>query len=401
MLSDFNQLFYEDSYKQTFDAKVQDHKTIDGKPWIKLDQTLFYPEGGGQPGDTGTLTVSDKTVLVLDTQVEDNVIWHQVETLEDLPIDRSIRGAIDWERRYDFMQQHSAEHIYSGLVNKHFGYDNVGFHLNERFMTIDFSGPLSQAEVMEMETLANLAITKNLPFEITYHTPKEAKEITYRSKLDLTDTIRLVTVPGVDRCACCGTQVRNTGEIGLLKVTNVMNYKGGVRLELLAGMRAIIDYQKKHNDLKDMGAQLSSPTDEVLEYVKALIKDRDDLQAETTKLSRRLVDVISDAWPEQFQTKSAITITDLSADSYKDLAKTFSTKTDALSILLGLMPDESIRFSISGTKEDEVKDLLENLKTTFAAKGGGRGTFISGQIAKDISIDAVKEYLRDLDFKLY
>ena len=225
-------LYEKDAHLATFVAQVVSCEPSKHGYDVVLDQTAFYPEGGGQPGDTGVLG----GVRVTDTHASGDEIVHYCAA--PLEVGASVTGEIDARRRFDFMQLHSGEHIISGLVHARFGYDNVGFHMGADMVTIDFSGPLSAQQLREIERAANEVVWKNLPVEVTCPDEESLKIIPYRSKKELTGRVRIVTIPGVDICACCGTHVSNTGEIGLIRIFSVQKFHEGVRLEILCGRRA-------------------------------------------------------------------------------------------------------------------------------------------------------------------
>ena len=234
-------IFDEDAYITEFEATVLSCTECEKGFEIILDQTAFFPEGGGQYPDKGTLNRTEITDVQED---KEGVIRHFSE--KGIPAGEKVYGKIDWEQRFDFMQQHSGEHIFSGLAHKKFGATNVGFHLGYDETTIDLDVPLSEKDVLELELLANKAVYKNLPIEISYPSEEELEVLPYRSKKKLSGKIRIVTFPGYDICACCGTHVKQTGEIGIIKLTAFQNYKGGTRLFMLCGKRAFKDYQNKN-----------------------------------------------------------------------------------------------------------------------------------------------------------
>ena len=222
-------LFYEDIYKIDFEATVtgctynETSKLFE----VELDQTAFFPEEGGQVADKGFLNGQP----VCDVQIRNEIIFHCLKS--PLAIGEKVTGQVDWAQRFDFMQQHSGEHIISGLVHRHYGYDNVGFHLGLQEVTLDFNGVLDLAQLREIEAEANDAVWRNLPIVITYPSSEELEKLEYRSKLALTENVRIVTIPGIDTCACCAPHVGYTGQIGLIKITNVQNHRGGVRVNIL------------------------------------------------------------------------------------------------------------------------------------------------------------------------
>ena len=227
-----NKLYYDSAYIKEFEAQVlscQEGK----KGWeITLSATAFYPEGGGQPADTGLLG----NVRVTDVHEKDGQVVHYTDG--PLPVGEMVRGVIDWDRRFQHMQEHSGEHLVSGLIHQRFGYDNVGFHMGTDEVTIDFNGVLEWGDLMAIEEKANGMIWENLEISAVYPEKDELDAMEYRSKKELTGAVRIVSIPGGDVCACCGTHVERTGEIGLVKFLSMIHYKGGVRISLLCGKRA-------------------------------------------------------------------------------------------------------------------------------------------------------------------
>ena len=228
-----NKLYYQDSHIKTFQATVTDCRETDAGWDIILDATAFYPEGGGQPCDTGSLGES----RVLSVREADGAVIHLCD--KPIEIGRCVTGAVDWDRRFDFMQQHSGEHMVSGIVHRQYGYHNVGFHMGEDTVTVDFDGPISPADLQKIEDRANDAIWENLPVLCYYPSREELPSVPYRRKKDLPWPVRIVEIPGIDLCACCGTQVKHTGQIGLVKLLSCVKFHDGVRIEMACGKRAL------------------------------------------------------------------------------------------------------------------------------------------------------------------
>ena len=223
-------LYYEDCHLQEFTATVTGCTETE-KGWqVVLDATAFYPEGGGQACDLGSLN----DARVLDVQEQGQQVVH----LCDKPLSGTVTGKIDWERRFDLMQQHSGEHILSGLIHEKFGYHNVGFHIGTDMMEVDFDGPITWEELTELEEKANRAVWKNLPIRCSYPAPEVLPTIPYRSKKALEHPVRIVEVPGYDICACCGVHTAFTGEVGIIKVVSCVKFHQGVRIQMLCGNRA-------------------------------------------------------------------------------------------------------------------------------------------------------------------
>ena len=271
-----NKLYYDSAYIKEFEAQVlscQEGK----KGWeIILSATAFYPEGGGQPADTGLLG----NVRVTDVHEKDGQVVHYTDG--PLPVGEIVRGVMDWDRRFQHMQEHSGEHLVSGLIHQRFGYDNVGFHMGTDEVTIDFNGVLEWGDLMAIEEKANGMIWENLEISAVYPEKDELDAMEYRSKKELTGAVRIVSIPGGDVCACCGTHVERTGEIGLVKFLSMIHYKGGVRISLLCGKRAVEDYERKRDQVQKISVLLSARPGEISRAVEKL-KD------EEAKLQEKLV----------------------------------------------------------------------------------------------------------------
>lgn len=226
-------LYYENAFLQDFTAVVESCGAVTDGFAVVLDRTAFYPEGGGQPADHGTLG----DARVLDVHEKDGVVTHLCD--RELPVGAEVSGHIDWARRFDHMQQHSGEHIVSGMLCAAFHCDNVGFHMGESVVTIDYNAEMTWEQVLEIEQRANRYIWENHAIEITWPTREELAHIPYRSKKALEGPVRLTGFPGADLCACCGTHVMRSGEVGLVKFLSCQKFRDGVRLELLCGERAL------------------------------------------------------------------------------------------------------------------------------------------------------------------
>ena len=230
---DTAKLYYENAFLQDFTATVESCEAVKGGFAVTLDRTAFYPEGGGQPADHGALG----DARVLDVHEKNGVVTHLCDRA--LSVGAAVDGRIDWTRRFDHMQQHSGEHIVSGMLCSAFHCDNVGFHLGADTVTIDYNADISWEQVLEIEQRANRYIWENHAIEITWPTREELAHIPYRSKKALEGPVRLTGFPGADLCACCGTHVMRSGEVGLVKFLSCQKFRDGVRLELLCGERAL------------------------------------------------------------------------------------------------------------------------------------------------------------------
>ncbi len=269
-------LYYIDSYLSSFHATVLScHPS--GEAWqIELDRTAFFPEEGGQYADSGLLA----GLSVLDVKEKQGIIWHILPS--PLPVGASVTGQVDPLPRLRKMQNHTGEHIVSGLIRAHYGLSNVGFHLGHDDVTIDFDGNLTREDLLKIEYRANEAIWKNLPIRTEFPDPDRLAALDYRSKIELTENVRIVTVPGYDVCACCAPHVAYTGEVGQIKLLDFARYKGGVRIHMLCGMDALADYQMRYASTAAISAKLTAPQREVAEAVDRLYGQ---LQEKTKQLS--------------------------------------------------------------------------------------------------------------------
>lgn len=225
-------LYYQDCHIREFSARVVSCELCE-KGWnVVLDATAFYPEGGGQACDLGKL--GDANVLYVRESGEEVV--HLCD--KPLPVGETVEGAIDWDRRFDLMQQHTGEHIVSGIIHKYFGYHNTGFHVGEHVMEVDFSGPIPADMLAKIEREANEVVWANMHLKCWIPSPEELPKVTYRTKRELPWPVRIVQVPGTDSCACCGVHVKYTGEVGVIKILSCVKFHGGIRLEMVCGKRA-------------------------------------------------------------------------------------------------------------------------------------------------------------------
>ena len=265
-MEEMNELFYTNPYLREFDATVL--ACTEGKKGFEvvLDNTAFYPEGGGQPADHGHLNEA----VVSDVRRQNGVIVHFTD--KALEVGTVVHGKLDWERRYDNMQNHTGEHVLSGVINNAFGYENVGFHMHEDAITIDMSGPMTEEEVIAMEKAANDMIKADIAVDISFPTAEERAAMGFRMKKELTGKVRIVNIPSADCCACCGTHVKSTQEVGIIKVLSATKHRGGTRIEFVCGDRALRDFTKKHDEVIKASRLLSVKPDEVATAVEKTLQ---------------------------------------------------------------------------------------------------------------------------------
>ncbi len=363
-------LYENDSYLKNFEATVLSCDESGDSYLVVLDKTAFFPEGGGQQADRGTIDGDP----VLDVQIKDEIITHKVST--PFEVGSVVSCEIDFDTRFARMQNHTGEHLISGIIHSMFGYDNLGFHMSEKTFTLDPSGILTDEDIREIERKANIAVFENKPVTVCYPSKDELKTFEYRSKLDLEDGVRLVTIEGYDTCACCAPHVLHTGEIGLVKIIDYIQYKGGMRLTAVCGFNAYEDYCALHNSNKEMMHLLSASRDKVFEFVE---KDHDNigaLKAEINKLKAEL----SKAQLQIVTIGSNLVgfTKDASFDDIRALVNENADKADITAFFS--LSDENNYSYVVASKENDVRDIVKNLNSQFNGKGGGRPNYAQGKI---------------------
>ncbi len=367
-------LYDKNSYIKEFDAKVLScMECAKGKKGYEviLDQTAFFPEGGGQPADIGWLGDS----RVLDTRDKKEYVLHICD--KPLEAGSSVHGRIDWEKRFLHMQQHSGEHIFSGIIHNLTGFDNIGFHMGKDFVTVDFSGLVSEEIIEEAERLANEKVLENAEILAEYPSKAELETIEYRSKKEIDGDLRIVTVPGADVCACCGTHVKRTGEIGPIKVTGSEHYKSGIRLTLKIGWEAIRDYQSKHRNAKAVSALLSVPPEQIGEAAAKLQEQLLELKNANVALKQRIFDRMCADIPEGSRLE-VVFDGDLNAVEVRKLADQMASRTEFAAVFAGNDTDGYKYVMVSGTQD--VAALGKEFNQKLNGRGGGRNPMVQGSI---------------------
>ena len=364
-------LFYEDSHMISFSAIVEACEQVNEHYEAVLTRTAFFPEGGGQYADTGFID----GVRVLDVQEKNGKIYHTVE--QALPVGKEVTGEIDWEERFSKMQNHSGEHIISGLVHKHFGYNNVGFHMGKDAITMDFNGVITKEQLKEIEKQANAIVYQNLPIETLYPTKGELEELVYRSKIEIEGQVRIVRIPDCDVCACCAPHCKTTGEIGTIKLVGMQNYKGGVRISMLAGFRALEDYEVKSENVKRISNMFSVKEFEVADEVEKLKEELLARKNQIQELKRTLLE-----WKVQTMEDNQEVIVmfeaDLDGNGPRELVNLLLAKgTKLAAVFAGA--EGSYRYVI-GSKSVDTRVLAKSLNEKFQGRGGGKPDMVQGSV---------------------
>ena len=363
-------LYYADPFLTDFTATVLDCQPGKNGYLVTLDRTAFYPEGGGQPADHGTLG----GVQVLDVHEKDGVILHTCN--KPLTPGEKVHGVLDWQRRFDNMQQHSGEHIVSGMLCSTFHCDNVGFHMGTDTVIIDYNAEISWEQVLEIEARANQYIWENHPFTAFYPSPEELKELPYRSKKELTGPVRITTFPGADLCACCGTHVKESGQVGLVKFLSCQKFRDGVRLELLCGKRAFDYLAMNWEQNSAVGRSLSVTPEGTTAAVSRVLGEIQQLK----ERCKALEEAHFFAMAEQLAGQGDVLLVqeEMSSDSLRRLC-------DAVSQTCG---GRCAAFAGSGTRYQyaiiapgqDIRDLVKALNSTLSGRGGGRDGFAQGSV---------------------
>ncbi len=364
-------LYYENAYTQDFTAVVESCEAVKNGFAVTLDRTAFYPEGGGQPADHGTLGEA----RVLDVHEKDGVVTHLCDRA--LSEGAEVSGRIDWARRFDHMQQHSGEHIISGLLCSTFHCDNVGFHMGADVVTIDYNAPITWEQALEVERRANAYIWADHPIRIWYPSAEELAALPYRSKKELTGAVRITEFPGADRCACCGTHVASSGQVGLLKLLSCQKFRDGVRLELLCGQRALDCLAAGWEQARQIGQALSVKPQSAFAAVSRLQEELLSLKEKAARLEE------ADFAHTAAQYRGAGSVLHIAEPLDGDGARRLC---DAIAKAAGgrcavfAGQDGDYRYAVIESGGD-LRQFIKDMNTALHGRGGGRDGFAQGSAA--------------------
>lgn len=368
-------LYDKDSFLKEFTAEIIECHSDDGGYATVLDRTAFFPEGGGQPSDTGFLN----DTAVFDVKIKNGVIYHY--THEPFAKGERVTGKINFDRRFDFMQQHSGEHIVSGTAHRIYGCENVGFHLSEDIVTLDFDKPLTPEQISNIEKLSNQSVFSDKEIYTYYPNDDELKAITYRSKKEIEGAVRIVEIKDTDICACCAPHVKSTGQVGLIKLLSAEKLRGGVRIEIKCGGRALYDYNERYKNTSAIGEKLAVKYNETFAAVERLADNINKLKYTVTGLKKRLTEekvksfcnksVISAEFEDDFDIKEMQIYADALYKKAAGIRAVFSRQSDGCFI-----------FAICG-QADELDRFFVIFKENFTVKGGGRNGMVQGSVSAD------------------
>ena len=377
-------LFYNDVRKAEFEATVVSCVKNKDRYEVVLDGTYFYPEGGGQPADHGKIDDAN----VFDVHDKDNEVVHYCD--KEVECGKKVKAWVDMERRHRLMQQHSGEHIVSGLIHKHFGYDNVGFHMGSDCITIDFNGPLTSDDLKLVEKEANEAIYRNFDTNIFYPSPEELEKLEYRSKKALEGDVRIVNFKDCDTCACCGLHVVKSGEIGIIKITGSQNYKGGTRVTMLAGKQAREDYAVKDSIVHGISNLLSAKPYETKEAVERLMKERNEIKEQLVAAKKQIFELKRDSVKDD-ETCAVFFEENMEPFELRLFAEMLLEKVHSAAVFSG-NDEEGYKYAVGSTKTD-MSAFIKEANKALGGRGGGRGNIMQG--AFTASRDETERYIRN------
>ena len=378
-------LYYADPFLKEFTATVLDCQAGKNGYTVTLDRTAFYPEGGGQPADHGTLDGA----AVTDVHEKNGVIFHNVDRAVE--IGKTVTGAIDWARRFDHMQQHSGEHICSGLICGRYGCDNVGFHMGTDIVTIDFNADIPWEELLEIEGQANRYIQEDHPIDIQFHRGAELDAIDYRSKKPLEGDVRIVAFPGADCCACCGTHVLRSGQVGLVKFLSVQKFREGVRIELLCGQRALDYLSRTWEQAKTIGQHLSVKPVDAAAAVERLEGELSALKMRCAGLEEAVFAGIA---AEQAGKGNVLLFQPpMKPDSVRKLADAVSKVCGGLAAVFA-GEGSHYAYALGRADGQDISAAVKALNGVLHGRGGGRNGFAQGSV--EAAQSAIEAFFKEV-----
>ena len=385
-------LYDTDSYLSEFDCKVISLYSDKDYIYIETDRTAFFPEGGGQTCDKGSLGgINVENVQIIDGRIV-HFVKNSDENAEKIKENSLLHGKIDMKKRFSDMQQHSGEHIFSGIVNSLYGYNNVGFHLGSEIVTLDFDGELNEDDICKVENLVNETVWKNLKIKILLPSQEELANIKYRSKIEIEGQVRIVEIPGVDVCACCAPHVKYTGEIGIVRVVSFERYKGGTRVSILCGERALLDLRHKLKQNRLVSNLTSAKQDETAAAVERLKNENEKLKYDLIGMTRDFLTLKSETVAES----ERIIIFDgkLQGKLLQDFALSLMDKADKFTACF-CGENGSYRYCIVSSKVN-LQGLAKALNSRFSGRGGGKPEIVQGSLTAE-SEESIREFLEKIE----
>lgn len=373
-------LYYEDAHLSVFSAKVISCEKTEKGFAVILDATAFYPEGGGQAGDTGTLG----RVQVLDTQEQGEQVVHICDG--PLTPGETVKGRIDYDTRFLRMQQHSGEHIVSGIINRRWGYHNVGFHMGAESTTIDFDGIIPQEALPELEAEANAAVWANIPLHIWTPDKEELPQVNYRTKRALPWPVRIVEVPGYDTCACCGTHVSATGEIGIIKLFSAVNFRSGTRMEMACGKLAYEILSAAYEQNKQVSQAFSAKPMETGAAAQRMNEVLAQQKYRVIGLERQIFAGIA----EGYEGKGNVLhfAEDLDGNALRELTDKIAEKCGGRAAVFCGSDEDGYAYCLA-SRDGDLRPFGKEMAAALGGKGGGKPNFQQGRVgANRVTIQA-------------
>ncbi len=367
-------LYYQDPYLFSFDAVVLDITTFHGAPAVVLDRSAFFPEGGGQSGDVGTIA----SVQVYDTQVENETIYHLIKNTDELQKGSTVHCSLDAKKRFARMQAHSGEHVVSGIAHRLYGVNNVGFHMDDTLMTVDFDKPLSKEDLSAIEREANACVYRDLEIRAWYPDNETLASLDFRSKTEGLRNPRIVTIEGVDHCACCAVHLRTTGQIGLIKILTSASHRGGVRITLICGICAYEDYVLKHEHTLRIAEQLAAKHNETdIAVAKLLGKEKQTRWLMQQRTEQMLIYI-----KRATDYKNGNLLFDFSGFNPDELkTAVLILKSCCSGICAAISGDDETGYYFAMTSDNiAVKDHTKTVTAALDGNGGGRFDVIQGRL---------------------
>ena len=384
-------LYYQDVYMKEFEAEVLNSSYDEKKKcWlVELDRTAFYPEGGGQPSDEGVLCLkqadagAERPVRVSEVHEKDEIILHYCD--RELVSGSKVCGEIDWERRFDHMQQHSGEHIVSGMICSRFSCDNIGFHMGKDIVTIDYNAKITREELAELEAQANRYIWEDHALEILWPSAGELKELDYRSKKELSGAVRITSFPGADMCACCGTHVMTSGQVDLVKFISSQKIGKGTRIELVCGKRALDFLSMNFVQNQEIGIAMAASLDKTAAVYHKQKQELIDAKMKISELEDFYFENIAAGYADA---GDVLLIREMmSPDSVRKLTVMIGERCGGrCAVFAGESGDYKYAVLDKGADPAAFAGMIKEMNAALNGRGGGRNGYAQGSVQTKASM---------------
>lgn len=375
-------LYYDDAYIKSFEAEVLSWEKVEAGYEVILDKTAFFPEEGGQSADKGTVG----GIEVIDVYEREGVVYH---LLEGKPEEKNVICEIDFADRFDKMQQHTAEHILCGVIHSLYGYDNVGFHLGDEEVTFDINASLTREELNLVEEIANKAVFDNLEVKAYFPGKERLLSLSYRSKIEADDSVRIVQIGDVDACACCAPHVLRTGEVGLIKILDFMKHRGGTRIWMAAGKRALLDYRNKYENILKISALLSAPQADTAATLEKTMKDTEELKNTLKHTREALAEANAAALPDE-KGNAVCFLDGFSFDELRAFVNAYKVRVGGITAALS-GTEGDYKYVLASESVDLSKKIKE-INAVLSGRGGGKPGMVQGTFCS--RAEEIKKYFR-------